>query len=122
MSVKLPPRGDEHNSTNNASNITYNSNPVKRWPESGTDPAKAPKIRPELQQVTDSKNEQSVTDSTHNHHNSLHQKCAICMNQNQADSSFVEIEAAWPGLPEHIKAAVRALIRASMEAPRGSSE
>ena len=107
---KIPPRGGEHNSANNDSKITYNSTPVKRWPESGTDSAKTPKISPELQQVTDSKNEQSVTDSTHNHNNSLHQKCAICVHQNQTDSSFVEIVAVWPELPEHIKAAIKALV------------
>ena len=45
------PRGVEHNSINNHSNITYNSTPVKRWPESGTDSAKTPKISPELQQI-----------------------------------------------------------------------
>ena len=65
------PRGLEHNSTNNDSNVTYNSNPVKRWPESGTDPAKAPKISPELQQIIDH----------------------------------------WDSLPEHIKAAIKALVQ-----------
>ena len=53
MNPKNTPRGDEHNSVTNASNITYNSTPVKRWPESGTDSAKTPKISPELQQIID---------------------------------------------------------------------
>ena len=44
MFLKIPPRGDERNSVNNDSNITYNSDPVKRWPESGPDSAKTPKI------------------------------------------------------------------------------
>jgi len=48
---KKYPRGAEHNSTSNDSNITYNSTPVKRWPESGTDSAKTPKISPELEQI-----------------------------------------------------------------------
>ena len=43
--------GDEHNSANNDSNITYNSNTTKRWPESGTDSATKPKISPELEQI-----------------------------------------------------------------------
>jgi hypothetical protein len=49
--LKIPPRGVEHNFTNNDSNITYNPDPVKRWPESGTDSAKTPKISPELEQI-----------------------------------------------------------------------
>ena len=49
--IETTPRGDEHNSANNDSNITYNSTPVKRWPESGTDSAKTPKISPELEQI-----------------------------------------------------------------------
>ena len=75
------PRGLERNSISNDSKITYNSNHVKRWPESGPDSAKTPKISPELQEVTDSKNEQSATDSTGNHSNRFHQKCAICVHQ-----------------------------------------
>ena len=49
----IPPRGGEHNSLNNDSKVTYNSDPVKGWPESGTDSAKTPKISPELQQIID---------------------------------------------------------------------
>jgi len=45
--LKIPPRGVEHNFTNNDSNITYNPDRVKRWPESGTDSVKTPKIRPD---------------------------------------------------------------------------
>ncbi|MHC4757604.1 MAG: hypothetical protein ACYTE8_03005 [Planctomycetota bacterium] len=49
--IKNTPRGDEHKSVNNDSNIGYNSTPVKRWPKSGTDSAKTPKISPELEQI-----------------------------------------------------------------------
>ena len=71
----IPPRGDEHNSVSNDSNKTYNSDPVKKWPESGTDSAKTPKISPELQQIID----------------------------------------YWDSLPEHIKAAVKALVNTSIK-------
>jgi hypothetical protein len=42
--IKNTPRGDEQNSLKGDSNVTYNSGSVKRWPESGTDSAKTPKI------------------------------------------------------------------------------
>ena len=45
------PRGAELKSVNNDSNITCNSNPVKRWPKSGTDSAKTPKISSELEGI-----------------------------------------------------------------------
>ncbi len=45
------PRGAELKSVNNDSNITCNSNPVKRWPKSGTDSAKTHKISPELEGI-----------------------------------------------------------------------
>ena len=45
------PRGGEHKSVNNDSNITCNSKPVKRWPESGADSAKTPKISLELEEI-----------------------------------------------------------------------
>jgi len=51
MSAKIPPRGDEQKSLKGDSNVTYNSGSVKRWPESGTDSAKTPKISPELEQI-----------------------------------------------------------------------
>ena len=76
------PRGAEHNSANNDSNITYNSTPVKRWPKSGTDSAKTPKI--------DTKN---------------------------LPADLAEIVAVWPKLPEHIKAAIKAMIKTFMVNP-----
>lgn len=51
LKAENTPRRVEHNSTNNDSNITYNPDPVKKWPESGTDSAKTPKISPELEQI-----------------------------------------------------------------------
>ena len=45
------PRGDERNSLKGEDNISYESGTVKRWPESGPDSAKTPKISPELEQV-----------------------------------------------------------------------
>ncbi len=49
--MKIPPRGDEHNSVNNDSKITCESETVKRWPESGPKSANLIKIAPELQQI-----------------------------------------------------------------------
>ena len=72
---KIPPRGVEHNSANNDSKTTYNSTPVKRWPESGTDSVKTPKISPDLQKIID----------------------------------------YWDSLPEHIKAAIKALIQSHIK-------
>ncbi len=115
MLLKIPPRGGEHNSVNNDSNITYHSNTVKKWPESGTDSAKTHKIRPKSQHVTDSKKEQNLTDSTHNNNNSVHQKHAISEQQNQTDSDLAEIVTAWPQLPEHIKAAIQALVQSHLQ-------
>lgn len=44
-------RGGEHKSVNNDSNITCNSDPVKRWSKSETDSAKTHKISPELAEI-----------------------------------------------------------------------
>ena len=45
------PRGLEHDFVNNNSKRTCSSDPVKRWPKSGTDSAKTPKISSELEQI-----------------------------------------------------------------------
>jgi hypothetical protein len=47
------PRGLEHKSVKNDSNITYNSVPAKGWPKSGPDPAKGTNFSSELQEIID---------------------------------------------------------------------
>jgi len=49
--AKNTPRGDELNSINSNSKTTCDSAPDNRWPESGTDSAKTPKISPELEKI-----------------------------------------------------------------------
>lgn len=41
---KLPPRGLEQDSLKGDGNITYESDPVKGWPESGTDSDFCPEL------------------------------------------------------------------------------
>ncbi len=88
------PRGIEHNSTNNDSNITYNSNPVKRWPESGTDSAKTPKIRPESQQVSNSKNTRKQAKG----------------QVPELPDDLADIVEVWSTLPEHVRQAIVTLV------------
>lgn len=92
----IPPRRGEHNLVTKDSNITYNSDPIKGWPELGTDSSKRPKIGPELQPDT-------VT--TCGQSKSLH--------QNQMDSSLAELIEAWSALPEHIKQTITSIIRST---------
>lgn len=47
----IPPRGDERNFLKGEDNKSYESGTVKRWPESGPDSAKTPKINPDLQRI-----------------------------------------------------------------------
>ena len=81
-SYLLPPRGLEHKSTSNESKTTYDSHPAKRWPKSGTDSAKTPKISPE--------------------------------QPNPLPDDLAQIVAAWSSLPEHIKAAIKALVQTNI--------
>jgi hypothetical protein len=66
--------------------------------------------------LTNRATEQILTDSIQNHNTSLHKKYAICMHQNNftpesLPAELAEIIRTWPTLPEHIKAAIMALIK-----------
>jgi hypothetical protein len=68
------------------------------------------------QEVTDSRIEQKQTDSQQNHDTNLRQKCATGVHQNKAvkknlQPELTEIARLWPTLPDHIKAAIMALIK-----------
>jgi len=52
----------------------------------------------------------------------LRQKCAICVHHWPDDSNLAEIVAVWPELPEHIKAALKALVESYMTAKRHDQE
>lgn len=49
------------------------------------------------------------TDSLQDCNTTLHKKCAICVHH--LNSDLEEIARIWPELPEHIKAAIRALVQ-----------
>jgi hypothetical protein len=68
------------------------------------------------QEVTKSEIEQKRTLSIQNHNTSLHKKCATGVHQNEAvkknlQPELTEIARLWPTLPDHIKAAIMALIK-----------
>ena len=53
--------------------------------------------------------EQNQTDSLQDCDTILHQKCVICVHH--LNSDVEEIVRTWPELPEHIKAAIKALVQ-----------
>ena len=53
--------------------------------------------------------EQNKTDSQQNDDTNLRQKCAICVHQ--LDSDLEKIARTWLELPDHIKAAIKALVQ-----------
>lgn len=59
--------------------------------------------------------EQKQTGSQQDCDTTLHKKCAICVHQNGANSNIEKIIAIWSEPPEHIKAAIKALIQSHIE-------
>lgn len=104
------PKGGEHDSMSNDSNITYDSDPINKCPEPETNSAKAPEISTKSQHFVDSTNAQSITKLT-SIHNHLQQVITANMHQDQTDAELKEIIQSWPKLPRHIRATLRTLVK-----------
>jgi hypothetical protein len=69
----------------------------------------------ELQDSTDLTLKHKSTQSEHEKDNTLHQKCALCVHQNQSNSldDLTKVIDAWDDLPEVVKTGILAMVDAT---------